>query len=82
MWFGKSEHLRQTKEGEDLMNASSLTNFYMDTFLCNEFQLKSHVCMEEYQQMSRLRVWKRKKLHRECMNYLDEMKACLIGINQ
>ena len=37
--------------------------------------------MQEYEQVSRLRVYKRRKMHRECMNHLDEFKACLIGIN-
>ena len=81
MFFDFGERLRQTKDGEDLQSASALTNFYMDTLMCNEYQLKSHLCMQEYEQVSRLRVYKRRKMHRECMNHLDEFKACLIGIN-
>ena len=83
MWPGSSSSsYKQTKEGEDLSSPSALTSYYMDTFLCHDFQLKEAICSQEYAQMSSLRVWKRIKKHKECMNYLDEFKACIIGINQ
>ena len=46
MFFNFGERLRQTKDGQDLQSASALTNFYMDTLMCNEYQLKSHLCMQ------------------------------------
>lgn len=39
---------KQTRAGEDLYNPTSLTNFYMDTFMCTDFHLKSETCMQEY----------------------------------
>ena len=39
MFFQKD--YKQTKDGEGLDNPAALTNFYMDTFMCNEFHLKS-----------------------------------------
>ena len=81
MWPGSSDKYKQTKDGEDLFNPSALTNYYMDTFLCHDFQLKEAECIQEYAQISTLRFYKRNKKHKECMNYLDEFKACVIGIN-
>lgn len=82
MWPGSTSKLKQTRDGEDLMNPTALTNYYMDTFLCHDYQLKEAVCSQEYAQMSTLRFWKRRSKHKECMNYMDEFKACIIGINQ
>ena len=45
MFFGSGSKLRQTKDGEDLASPIALTEFYMDTFMCNEFHLKSQLCM-------------------------------------
>ena len=80
-WFLNTDKLKQTKDGEDLFSPSALTAYYMDTFLCNDYHLKANICLAEYEQMSYLRMLKRRKHHRECMGYLDEYKACLIGIN-
>ena len=41
MFFSSSSKLTQTREGEDLSSPTALTSFYMDTFMCNEFHLKS-----------------------------------------
>ena len=39
--FTGSTKVNETREGEGLTNPSALTNFYMDTFMCTEFHLKS-----------------------------------------
>lgn len=82
MWGTSASKLKQTKEGEDLTSATALTSFFMDTFMCNEFHLKSQECMQDYDSMYRIRFRRRSKLHKECMNFLDEYKACVIGMNQ
>ena len=73
-------YLTKTKQGEDLKSARALTEYYMDTFLCNEYYLKHQQCMDEYSQKSYF-SFGRKKLYKECMNQLDSYKACVIGIN-
>jgi hypothetical protein len=40
--------LTKTKDKESLRDPSALTDFYMDNFMCSEFQLKNALCMEEY----------------------------------
>lgn len=82
MFFGVGKNMKTTREGEDLNSPSALTDYLMDTFLCSDFQLKSQTCMEEYKTVFSVRLFKRRKMHKQCMNYLDEYKACLIGMNQ
>ena len=60
----------------------SMTYYYMDTFLCNNYFLQNEECMKQYYSMSAIRVKARRVQHKECLNYLDQYKACLIGINQ
>lgn len=62
-------------------NPDSLTYFYMDTYMCNEFFLLNEECMDRYNSIWRVRYRKRKTVHKQCLNYLDQYKACLIGIN-
>lgn len=73
--------LTKTKDKESLRDPSALTDFYMDNFMCSEFQLKNALCMEEYAYY-RFFSFGRSKKYKECINYFDEYKACLIGINQ
>ena len=61
-----------------------LTSFYMDTMLCNQYYLQNEECMEDY--LRRKGPWgaitgKNRKLHRQCLDYLDQYKACIVGIN-
>ena len=71
----------KSKDGQSLKDPGALTDYYMDTFLCTEYQLKHAVCMEEYASAWRFSFGRRKK-YIECANFFDEYKACLIGINQ
>ena len=63
-----------------------MTSYYMDTMMCNNFYLQNEECMQDY--MSRwTSPWsvitgKKRKLYRECLDYLDQYKACIVGINQ
>jgi len=66
---------------KELDDPRALTYFYMDTMLCNDYMLENDECMGRFSQMSYFKVFKRRKLHRECLNYLDQYKACVIGIN-
>ena len=71
----------KTKDNQSLRDPNALTDFYMDTFMCSEYQLKNANCMEEYTE-SRMFSFNKRKKFKECMNYLDQYKACIIGINQ
>ena len=46
--FSSSKNKR-TKDGEGLDNPTSLTNYFMDTFMCTDYHLKSQICMDEYE---------------------------------
>ena len=74
-------YLTKTKDKQSLKDPSALTDYYMDTFLCTEFQLNHAKCMEEFQKLKFYAVINKRKKHNECNNYFDEYKACLIGIN-
>ena len=71
----------KTKDNQSLRDPNALTDFYMDTFMCSEYQLKNADCMDEYTE-SRMFSFNKRKKFKECMNYLDQYKACIIGINQ
>ncbi len=63
-----------------------LTAYYMDTMMCNEFYLQNEECMQDY--LSRrgtpisFITGSNRKLYRTCLDYLDQYKACIVGINQ
>lgn len=77
LFFGSR---KKTKDNESLNDPDALTHFYMDTFMCTDYQLRHAICMEEYSKYRVISFSKRKK-YKECINYFDEYKACLIGIN-
>ena len=67
-------------------NPDSLTAFYMDTMMCTDYYFKNEECMEDYLGR-RGTPWsfvtgKNRKLYKECLDYLDQYKACIVGINQ
>ena len=71
MWlFGSKE----TKE--NLRDPEALTFFYMDNVMCTDFYLKYNSCMEDWGG----KFWRRKQ-YKECMNHMDQYKACIVGIN-
>ena len=38
--------------------------------------------MDKFHSTFAMRMHKKRKIHKECLNYLDQYKACVIGINQ
>ena len=62
-----TNYLTKTKQNEDLKNPRALTDYYMDTFLCNEYYLNYQQCIEKYDQKSYF-SFGRRKLYKECMN--------------
>ncbi len=58
----------------------------MDTMLCNQYYLQNEECMQDYM-TRRGTPWSfvrgtNRKLYRQCLDYLDQYKACIVGINQ
>jgi hypothetical protein len=84
--FSKSKRFADDQNADLRSNPDSLTAFYMDTMMCTDFYLKNQECMQEY--LSRrgtplsFITGKNRKLNRECLDYLDKYKACIVGINQ
>lgn len=84
MGLFSSQSKRRDKEFSmdqgSLNDPEALAFYYMDTLLCHEHYMKHEDCTRQYQAK-----WfftpGRRKLHRECVDYLDKYKACLIGIN-
>ncbi|CDW90750.1 ubiquitin carboxyl-terminal hydrolase family protein [Stylonychia lemnae] len=48
--------------------------------LCNDYFLKYQTCNEQY--LNKKLPFGKRKLYKQCMNNLDEYKACVVGINQ
>ena len=59
--------------GDDNIKDSpeSMTFYYMDTFMCNNYFLQNEECMGHYYSMAAFRVRARRAQHKKCLNYLD-----------
>jgi hypothetical protein len=69
-FFGKKNKEEDIKHDPD-----SLSFFFMDTMLCNQYYLQNEECMRDYLSRSGT-PWsfvtgKNRKLHRQCLDYLD-----------
>ena len=76
----EKEHGLDSVPQKQLGDPESLAFFYMDSMMCNEYYMKHQDCLKEYESKWFFSMG-RKKLHRECTDYLDRYRACLIGIN-
>ena len=54
-----------SKNKDDIRSdPDSLTFYYMDTFLCNQYFLDNEECMHKYHNTSSLRLRYKRKLHK------------------
>ena len=62
----------------ELSTPEALTSYYMDNYLCNEYLLQKEECIQRYNK--KWTGFGKKKLYKQCLGYLDQYKACLIGM--
>eukprot|EP00347_Sterkiella_histriomuscorum_P014699 403359887 len=74
--FGNSKKA----ESGNLRDPEALTFYYMDTMMCNDYYLNYNDCNNQY--TAKKLPFGKRKLYKQCMNLLDEYKACVVGINQ